>query len=73
MVQIRYLIATDLGSRGIDIPELKFIIHYEVPQAKEEFIHRNGRTARVRCKRNGLCFKVGQEASIARISLAKIL
>ena len=34
------LIATDLASRGIDIPELKFIIHYEVPRAKEEFVHR---------------------------------
>ena len=44
------LIATDLASRGIDIPELKFIIHYEVPQAEEEFIHRNGRTARVNSK-----------------------
>ncbi len=44
------LIATDLASRGIDIPELKFIIHYEVPRAKEEFIHRNGRTARVDAK-----------------------
>ncbi len=44
------LIATDLASRGLDIPELKFIIHYEVPQAAEEFIHRNGRTARVNSK-----------------------
>jgi len=44
------LIATDLASRGIDIPELKFIIHYEVPRAKEEFIHRNGRVARVDSK-----------------------
>ncbi len=44
------LIATDLASRGIDIPELKFIIHYEVPRAEEEFIHRNGRTARVDAK-----------------------
>ena len=44
------LIATDLASRGIDIPELKFIIHYEVPRAKEEFIHRNGRAARVDSK-----------------------
>ena len=41
------LISTDLAGRGIDIPELKFIIHYEVPQAEGEFIHRNGRTARV--------------------------
>lgn len=41
------LIATDLAARGIDIPEMKFIIHYELPFHEEEFIHRNGRTARV--------------------------
>lgn len=39
-----------MASRGIDIPELKFIIHYELPRHKEEFIHRNGRTARVNAK-----------------------
>ena len=41
------LVATDLAARGIDISEMKFIIHYELPIHKEEFIHRNGRTARV--------------------------
>jgi len=41
------LLATDLAARGIDIPELKFIIHYELPIHEKEFIHRNGRTARV--------------------------
>ncbi|MDV7138770.1 DEAD/DEAH box helicase [Maribacter sp. TH_r10] len=41
------LVATDLAARGIDIPEMKFIIHYELPRAVEEFTHRNGRTARV--------------------------
>ena len=41
------LLATDLAARGIDIPEIKFIIHYELPLHAEEFIHRNGRTARV--------------------------
>ncbi len=44
------LIATDLAARGIDIPEMKYIIHYELPRHKEEFIHRNGRTARVNAK-----------------------
>lgn len=44
------LIATDLAGRGIDIPELECIIHYEIPRAAEEFIHRNGRTARVDAK-----------------------
>jgi superfamily II DNA/RNA helicase len=41
------LIATDLAARGIDIPEMKYIIHYELPRAVVEFTHRNGRTARV--------------------------
>ena len=41
------LIATDLAARGIDIPEMKYIIHYELPRTLEEFTHRNGRTARV--------------------------
>jgi superfamily II DNA/RNA helicase len=44
------LIATDLAARGIDIPEMKYIIHYQLPLSKEEFTHRNGRTARVSAK-----------------------
>ena len=44
------LIATDLAARGIDIPEMNYIIHYELPRHEEEFIHRNGRTARVNSK-----------------------
>lgn len=41
------LLATDLAARGIDVPEIKFIIHFELPQKKKEFTHRNGRTARM--------------------------
>lgn len=41
------LLATDLAARGIDVPEIKFIIHYELPPRLTEFTHRNGRTARM--------------------------
>jgi superfamily II DNA/RNA helicase len=41
------LIATDLAARGIDVPEIKFIIHYQLPPHAHEFTHRNGRTARM--------------------------
>lgn len=41
------LLATDLAARGIDVPEIKFIIHYHLPLRGEEFVHRNGRTARM--------------------------
>jgi superfamily II DNA/RNA helicase len=44
------IVATDLAARGIDIPELKYIIHFELPRTVEEFTHRNGRTARVNAK-----------------------
>ena len=43
----RLLIATDLAARGIDVPEMDFIIHYHLPLKAEEFTHRNGRTARM--------------------------
>ncbi len=41
------LVSTDLAARGIDIPELTFIIHYHLPTRAHEFTHRNGRTARM--------------------------
>lgn len=41
------IIATDLAARGIDVPEIKFIIHYQLPLKAQEFTHRNGRTARM--------------------------
>ncbi|HCP40465.1 MAG TPA: helicase [Cryomorphaceae bacterium] len=44
------LLATDLASRGLDIPEIKFIIHLELPYHSNEFTHRNGRTARMNAK-----------------------
>lgn len=43
----KLLLATDLAARGIDVPELDFIIHFELPPREEEFTHRNGRTARM--------------------------
>lgn len=40
-------ISTDLASRGLDIPEIKNIIHFDAPVRMDEFVHRNGRTARM--------------------------
>lgn len=44
---LQIIIATDLAARGLDIPELNYIIHYQLPLKAEEFTHRNGRTARM--------------------------
>ena len=44
---VNVLVTTDLASRGLDIPNIKYIIHYHLPATEEVFIHRNGRTARM--------------------------
>jgi len=44
---VNVLLATDLAARGLDIPEIENVIHYQLPQTQEAFIHRNGRTARM--------------------------
>jgi len=41
------LVCTDLASRGLDIPDIKHVIHYHLPPNEEGYIHRNGRTARM--------------------------
>ena len=53
----RTLLATDLAARGIDIPGLDYIIHYEMPPREEEFTHRNGRTARMNSDGAAFCIK----------------
>jgi superfamily II DNA/RNA helicase len=44
---VNVLVTTDLASRGLDIPNIRYIIHYHLPHTEEIFIHRNGRTARM--------------------------
>jgi superfamily II DNA/RNA helicase len=41
------LVTTDLAARGLDIPNIRYIVHYQLPNTKESFTHRNGRTARM--------------------------
>ncbi|GAA0722934.1 DEAD/DEAH box helicase [Aquimarina litoralis] len=56
------IVATDLAARGIDIPEIKYIIHYHLPIKREEFTHRNGRTARMNT--NGTAYILQWEEEI---------
>ena len=50
----RILLATDLAARGLDVPEIEFILHYHLPPHEKEFTHRNGRTARM--NRDGVAY-----------------
>jgi len=41
------LVTTDLAARGLDIPNIRYIIHYHLPHTEDIYTHRNGRTARM--------------------------
>ncbi|WP_433944575.1 DEAD/DEAH box helicase [Paenibacillus sp. SN-8-1] len=44
--QFRYLVATDVAARGIDIENITHVINYDIPMDKESYVHRTGRTGR---------------------------
>ncbi|HRY38687.1 MAG TPA: DEAD/DEAH box helicase, partial [Smithellaceae bacterium] len=44
---LRFLVATDVAARGIDIPDLSHVIQYEPPEDPEAYVHRAGRTGRM--------------------------
>jgi ATP-dependent RNA helicase DeaD len=46
MGNFRYLIATDVAARGIDIDNVSLVINYDIPMEKESYVHRTGRTGR---------------------------
>ena len=56
---IQLLLTTDLASRGLDIPEIEAIIHYQLPASEDIMIHRNGRTARMHA--NGTAYFLLEE------------
>ena len=41
------LVATNLAARGLDIPQVSYVVNYDMPQNLEEYVHRIGRTARM--------------------------
>lgn len=53
------LVTTDLASRGLDIPEVALIVHYQLPLTASAFIHRNGRTARM--KAEGTVYMISEQ------------
>lgn len=54
--EYRYLIATDLAARGIDIENISLVINYDIPLDKENYVHRTGRTGRAGKKGKAVSF-----------------
>lgn len=55
------LLATDVAARGLDIPNVNHVIHFQVPKTAEIYVHRSGRTARVNTMGNALLLIEPQE------------
>lgn len=58
---VKMLIATDVSARGIDIPNVDFVINYDLPEQAENYVHRVGRTGRGRKKGEAVSFCSGGE------------
>ena len=57
----RYLIATDVAARGIDIDNISLVINYDIPQDKESYVHRIGRTGRITREGRAITFVTSDE------------
>lgn len=66
MGNFRYLIATDVAARGIDIDNVSLVINYDVPMEKESYVHRTGRTGRAGNKGKAITFATPFEEKFLR-------
>ena len=59
--EVRVLVATDIASRGIDVPEVSCVVNMELPLETESYVHRIGRTARAGESGAAISFVTGEE------------
>ncbi|AZV42761.1 DEAD/DEAH box helicase [Peribacillus asahii] len=66
MGNFRYLVATDIAARGIDIDNVTLVINYDVPMEKESYVHRTGRTGRAGNKGKAITFATPYEGKFLK-------
>ena len=64
--EIKLLIATDISARGIDIPNVDFVVNYDLPEVPENYVHRVGRTGRGTKKGQAVSFCSTEEKEILK-------
>ena len=64
--QIRFLVATDVAARGIDIKSITHVINFDLPNTREDYIHRIGRTGRASAKGIALSFVTPKDVATLR-------
>jgi len=64
---VNVLVTTDLAARGLDIPGIRYIVHYHLPLTQDAYTHRNGRTARMDASGTAILILSGEETLPAYI------
>jgi ATP-dependent RNA helicase RhlE len=60
--RVKTLVATDVAARGIDVSGITHVINYDAPEAREDYVHRTGRTARAGASGVGITFVLDDQA-----------
>ncbi|XVE86252.1 hypothetical protein DITRI_Ditri18aG0020600 [Diplodiscus trichospermus] len=61
------LVATDVAARGLDIPNVDLVIHYELPNTSETFVHRTGRTGRAGRKGSAILIYTHEQSRAVKV------
>ncbi len=64
---LKVLIATDVSARGIDIPNVEYVVNYDLPESSEYYVHRVGRTGRGRQKGQAISFCAKEEKELLQM------
>jgi len=62
--ELKVLITTDVSARGIDIPDVEYVVNYDLPETSEHYVHRVGRTGRGRQKGQAISFCSSEEMEL---------
>ena len=66
------LLATDVAARGLDVPAVDHVVHYQAPRTADAYVHRNGRTARAARKGFSLLMVAPDERRVVRALLGSL-
>lgn len=66
------LLATDVAARGLDIPAVSHVVHYQLPRAADTYVHRSGRTARAGTEGLALQIVAPEEKKVQRMLMASL-
>ena len=70
-MQIKLIMSTDLLSRGIDLPDVRFVVNFDMPLSEAEYFHRIGRTGRF--GKNGIAVSFITERDLKEPYISKLV